>query len=205
MNTKSAAARQTNDDRNIESSEADLTEQPNSRATQTDTAELAANNESAKQPAITPIDKGSEPASNEPDAKPPGFAPGVEKRDPAAAFKGENRRAHQRSHVVLPYTMAYEDPYNPQARCQGYTEDLSVGGVSIYASVNIPLGSPVAIRLEVVMYGMHTHIVATGKIANHAFSSKGGGFRYGIQFISVRDEYKKTIQKLHQAIAKRML
>ncbi len=132
------------------------------------------------------------------------FAPGVEKRRPGP-LRGNNRRQHQRTHVVLPYRLAYADTHSTQARCQGYTEDICVGGISINAPVNIPLGSHVAIRVDVVMCGLNTRIVATGKIAYHTFSAKCGGFRYGIQFIHIREEYLETIQSLQQAIARRML
>lgn len=213
MVANNASLRQNSDDELIEDAvqaEPALSVATREQTTGTDSANDDTAESSGNTP-LAPVDTPNEQqAANElphtatTDQQPIGFAPGVEKRKPPV-FKGENRRQHQRCHIVLPYTMAYEDPRNPKARCHGYTEDLSVGGVSITSSVNIPLGSPVAIRLEIVLYGMNTHVVSTGKIVNHTFSSSGGGFRYGIQFMNIRDEYRHTIEKLQHAMNKRML
>lgn len=103
------------------------------------------------------------------------------------------KRTYSRAVAHFSYTLITKTEDGQEWKLSGYTEDVSVGGVSITSPANIAMNSPLAIRIEMVCNGKLTPLVATGKVVHRSFSGKLGGFRYGVQFVKIADELKEAI------------
>lgn len=115
--------------------------------------------------------------------------------DKPATTSEQNQRAHQRIVARLPFIVVMQSQAGSELRVTGYTEDISMGGASIGASVNIPLNTVLAIRVEVFSNGRSERVVATARCVHQAFSAKLGGFRYGLQFIKISDPAKDALKR----------
>ncbi len=96
---------------------------------------------------------------------------------------GIDKREHRRARLVT------------QVRCEALgreemllTRDVSVGGVFVSAKDPFPMGSEIALNLQLATGG--NSLAATGKVV---YSLKGLGM--GIQFTSLTDEHRATLQK----------
>jgi hypothetical protein len=96
---------------------------------------------------------------------------------------GIDKREHRRARLVT------------QVRCEALgreemllTRDVSVGGVFVSAKDPFPMGSEIALNLQLAAGG--NSLAATGKVV---YSLLGLGM--GIQFTSLTDEHRAALQK----------
>lgn len=114
----------------------------------------------------------------------------------------KEKRAQKRLHARLAYSLVTKNLEGKDAKLSGYTEDISVGGVSILTPINLKLKSKVAIRIELFYGGQSEHVIAIGKLIYQSVAAKMGGFRYGVQFLKINAKYVKVIEKYIQAMSK---
>lgn len=114
---------------------------------------------------------------------------------PDLTTSAANQRTDKRAHAHFPYVLIMKNADGKDVKLSGYTDDISAGGVSVVSSASIPLQTMVAVRIEMACNGRYDNIVATGKCVHQAFSAKLGGFRYGVQFVKINDDYKKVIER----------
>lgn len=106
-----------------------------------------------------------------------------------------NKRVHHRLIVHFPYAIMLKSVSGREIRFAGYTEDISLGGVSVGASVNIPLAITVAIRIDLFCQGRREKIIAMAKCIHQAFSARLGGFCYGFQFVKMSDTCRDALAR----------
>ncbi len=126
-----------------------------------------------------------------PAAAPGGATKATPGLDQAAA--GAEARKTKRARARFTYSLMTKSADGQDMKLTGQTEDISQGGVSILSSASIPANAVLAIRIELMFQGKHTPVIATGRCVHQTFSSKAGGFRYGVQFTKIGEDYKKII------------
>ncbi len=142
---------------------------------------------------VMPLDL-PDAAKDEPKSAAPQPAPAENKNTEAKPLPANNKRAHHRIVTHLPYALMLKTANGEEIRFNGYTEDISVGGVSVGSSVSLALQALVAIRIDLFCDGRSDRIVAMAKCIHQSYSKSLGGFRQGFQFVNLS-------QKSHEAIA----
>jgi hypothetical protein len=108
---------------------------------------------------------------------------------------GPEARQVKRARAKFTYSLMTKSAEGQDMKLSGSTEDISSGGVSILSAATIPPNAILAIRIELMFQGKHAPVIATGRCVHQTFSSKAGGFRYGVQFTKIGEEYKKIIDQ----------
>ncbi len=108
---------------------------------------------------------------------------------------GAEARQAKRARAKFTYSLMTKSPDGQDIKLSGHTEDISSGGVSILSAATIPANAILAIRIELMFQGKHAPIIATGRCVHQTFSSKAGGFRYGVQFTKISEDYKKILDQ----------
>lgn len=114
---------------------------------------------------------------------------------PAPPAELNNKRAHHRVVVHFPYALLLKDKCGHELRMSGYTEDLSLGGVSVGASRSLPINVVVAMRIDLFVEGKCERIIAMAKCIHQSLSARLGGFRYGFQFVSLNEQSPDAIAR----------
>lgn len=114
---------------------------------------------------------------------------------PRVPLPDNNQRVHQRVVARFPYTIMLKKPEGQEIRFNGYTEDISLGGVSIGAVHSLPLQTLVAIRVELFSDGRSERIVAMAKCIHQSYSKSLGGFRQGFQFINLNEKSQEALTR----------
>lgn len=120
---------------------------------------------------------------------------------PKIALADSNQRAHQRVVARFPYTIMLKTADGQEIRFSGYTEDISLGGVSIGAVHSLPLQTLVAIRIELFSDGRSERIVAMAKCMHQSYSKSLGGFRQGFQFTNLNEKSQEALSRYIRARA----
>jgi len=112
----------------------------------------------------------------------------------------ENRKDQRHSKRLRAVIILDEN--GKQFRTPGKTQDVSTSGASIISEYN--LASPHPITVCLLLYPgdkINPPVVfeAKSKIASSILSSQQGGFRIGVEFVSVSGEGIKALQKFLSA------
>lgn len=114
---------------------------------------------------------------------------------PKVAIAASNQRAHQRVVARFPYTVMIKTADGQEVRFSGYTEDISLGGVSVGSCHSLPMQTLVAIRIELFVEGRSERVVAMAKCVHQSYSKSLGGFRQGFQFTNLNEKCQDTIHR----------
>ena len=73
--------------------------------------------------------------------------------------------------------------------------DISLGGLSVVADINVPLGQVMRIEFNIVVRksGRFTSISTLGRLSYTAFSQSENGFKAGLQFTALADNDRQLI------------
>ncbi len=85
-----------------------------------------------------------------------------------------------RVHVFVP-------PRNPTTECFGRGYDISESGMAIYVPLELTVGQPVLVVLEVPQCHVRLGLTATVRNSN--------GYRYGIEFLPTGNTERKELKR----------
>lgn len=109
----------------------------------------------------------------------------------AGTPRNSEARAHARLALRHPALITLLD----ETRIDGWTVDLSYGGICVHTEVRLRLTQYCAVRFSVTFDDALQTVLALGQVA-YSEPEPQGGFRSGIQFIKVDDASTLAIDRL---------